>query len=379
VLFAASGIFVVTQRQLTARASSDICHIELARDFISFQHRLRDIEYDNIEIYTAVNLYDAEHEVVASAVILYRDGEFDYVVMNLITEQIDEWGINEQEVVAHFKSGERIYFGGALTYSVRDGHEYVDFNGTRLDGAEFTRRSREFGEATRRYRNESRRRRTITSSDIENGFLSWADIVARHHSSVTVGLGYLQGINWNGITGSGLSFASQSTLNQFHLFRHGVAVTGTCGPVMQVNLLIYLQWRGFNVLTNGSIHDTFDRALILSDWRPPTGGTLFRNNRDATRAMIRERGYNYVMHTFGSAFAGFRDSINRGHPAMMEIHRAGNQGHGVVVVGYEHFRQGTTNFHYLRVIDGWGTSNASRFVNFNGFFSGINGASFWIA
>ena len=163
-----------------------------------------------------------------------------------------------------------------------------------------------------------------------------------------------------------------------HLIRHQVAVIGTCGPAMQVNLLIYLQWRGFNVMTNNCMHDTFDRALILSGWRPG-GGTSFRNNRDATRTMIRERGYNYVMHTFGSAFAGFRDSINRGHPAMMEIHRSSGGGHGVVVVGFEHFRHANINFHYLRIIDGWGTSNASRFVDFNGFFRQINGASFWIA
>jgi len=380
MLFTVSGSFVVWQRSFAGHASGDFCRAEFARDFISFQQRARGNEYQNIELYTTVNLYDHGHNVVANAYIVYRDGEFDYVVINHITDQIDEWGIDEREITEHFKSGERIYFGGALTYSVRDGYEYVDFNGTRLDRTEFVRRSSEFRTASTSRRDESRRRRrTITSGyDFNDGLLSWIQVIQRHHEDIFINAGYLQGIYRNGISGAGLSFANQSELSNTHLVRHGRRVTGVCGPTMQVNLLIYLHWRGFGTLINGNRNDTFDRSLALTGW---PGSTITRC-RNSVRQILREQGHTYIMHNLGSSFAGFRDSIERGHPAMMGIHR-GNVGHGVVVVGFEHFRLPTPNahvqFHYLRIIDGWGTSNASRFVCFNGFFQHISGASFWIA
>jgi len=376
VIIAASGFFI-TARTAAGQAFADFCRVELARDFISFQHRSRGLEYDVLEVYTTVNLYDEEHNVAAKAVIIDRDGEFDYVIINLITEQIDEWGINEGELAAHFKSGERIYFGGALTFSVREDGEYVDFNGVRLDRTEFVRRTGDFREVSRHRRDESRRQRTITSSNPNDGLLSWLEIVGRHHSHTNIDFRYLYGIGRNGITGERLSFTCQLTLNIMHFFRHGLQPTGTCGPTMQVNLLIYLRWRGFNVMINNSIDDTFDRTLVLTNWRPG-GGTSFTANINSMRTILTQQGYNYTMQTLGSSFAGFRNSILNGHPAMMQIHLGSAFGHGVVVVGFEHFRHGTANFHYLRIIDGWESSNAGRFVDFNGFFNGISGASFWI-
>ncbi|MCL2371082.1 MAG: hypothetical protein FWC80_07655, partial [Firmicutes bacterium] len=190
---------------------------------------------------------------------------------------------------------------------------------------------------------------------------------------------YLPGIWTNGINGNGLSFANQTALNVRHWMRNpgGSMPRGTCGPTAVVNMLIYFQWRGFNVLINGCMDDTFASVLVTSGWTP-NGGTVMSGMRNSARATIRGQGYNYTVQNLGGSFAGFRDSIRNGRPAMMGISR-GNSGHAVVVVGFEHFRVGLSgaNFHYLRVIDGW-ESNAGRFVDFNGFFHSIDGASFWV-
>ncbi|MCL2256347.1 MAG: hypothetical protein FWC11_05775 [Firmicutes bacterium] len=385
------GSFAIVNNSIGASASNEVEHINhanLARDFISFQHTSRGVEYENIEVYATVNLYDELHSIVGVAVIIYRDGELDYVVMNLITYEIDEWGINEQYMVSRFKSGERIYYGGALTFSTRDGNEFVDFNGTRHDRARFERRSREFRETARGRRNARERERTITaSSPPANGMLNWSQILANHGSHNLVEFRYVSGITWNGVSGNGLVFTPQSTLNLNYRIRHGVNRSMTCGPTMVVNMLIYFQWRGFDrALINGSIHDTFERALHLSGWN---NGTFFSRDRDALRTILRQQGYNYTMNTYGGNFNNFANSIRQGRPVLMEMHH-GNWGHGVVVVGFEHFshtyqtgiwpfrRYVTRNFHFLRVIDGTAYSNSSRFVDFNGIFTGINGACFWI-
>ena len=382
VIFAASSFFVITQSSVAGQASGDdICHIQLAEDFISFQHRIRDNQYDNIKVYTSVNLYDYEHNVVGSAVIIYRDGEYDYVVFNLITRQIDEWGFNEPEVTANFKSGERIYYTGPLNFSVRDGLEYVGFNGARLGRERFRRTSREFRENSRsRSEQDGGELTTRGGGSFNDGILTWSEIMGIHHSHLTIDAGYLPGIGRGGITGNGLSFVNQNVLNVMHFIRHMTTQPrGTCGPTAVVNMLIYFQWRGFNVLINGCMHDTFDSVLVTSGWTP-NGGTVMSGMRNSARATIRGQGYNYTVQNLGGSFAGFRDSIRNGRPAMMGISHNDGGSHAVVVVGFEHFRIGLSgaNFHYLRVIDGWATSNAGRFVDFNGFFHSIDGASFWV-
>ena len=391
IIGAVIGSFAISNTTVSAGASNgvdNINHAEFARDFISFQHTSRGVEYENIEVYATVNLYDELHNVVGVAVIIYRDSELDYVVMNLITYEIDEWGINEKYIVARFKSGERIYYGGALTFSTRDGNEFVDFNGARHDRARFERRSREFREGATRRRNTGRESRTITASTPPSGGMhNWSQILNRHQHHRMEEFRYLQGINWNGITGQGLEFTSQSFLNMNYRIRHGRHLLGTCGPTMTTNMLIYFQWRGFDrALVNGNVHDTFERALHLGRWN---NGSRFVDDRDALRTILRQQGYSYSMSSFSGTFNNFANSIRQGRPAMMEIHH-GNWGHGVVVVGFEHFsttyttgiwpfrREVTRHFHYLRVIDGTAYANSSRFVDFNGFFSHINGACFWI-
>lgn len=71
--------------------------------------------------------------------------------------------------------------------------------------------------------------------------------------------------------------------------------------------------------------------------------------------------------------------------------------HAVVTVGYEEFTHEYTTteeywlfgwkekevehedvYRYLRVIDGWSTSNNSRYVDFNGFYTTVKGIAFML-
>lgn len=77
---------------------------------------------------------------------------------------------------------------------------------------------------------------------------------------------------------------------------------------------------------------------------------------------------------------------------MTSIDLDGWGGHAIVVVGYEEFKQAyekqhqflwkkwtTTEYRYsryLRVVDGWDTSNSSRYIDVAGYWNTVTGRGF---
>ena len=353
----------------------------LARNFLASQYNLKELEYENISAHTSVDLFDETENVVGKAVILDRDGELDYVVINLITGQVDEFGFNEEATVEKFLADERIYYGGALNFSTKSGNEYQDFNGRKISQTKFETRTREFKNSARKVKNRS--------SSPNGGIISWTDIVNRNAGNTNSEWNYLSGINWNGVTGTGLSFYSQEYFNEYYNYTYSTYIDGTCGPTATTNMFVYYKWLGFsNALKNNSAYDTFARMVTLSNWN---NGTYFNDDKNSLKGFANERGYNYDMDTYfwGTNWDAFKGSINKGRPVLTETKSTG-YGHEVVVVGYEQFtytyqvqvlwwwETRTTNYRYLRVIDGFASSNSSRFVDYNGFYSTINGCDFML-
>ena len=100
------------------------------------------------------------------------------------------------------------------------------------------------------------------SKDGWNGFYTWSDVSSFNNSNgySNSEWKYLDGINWNGITASGLQFMSQTTFNN----RFGT--DNACGPTALTNMFIWFQYKNIvnkngyvNALRNGSAYDTFDR------------------------------------------------------------------------------------------------------------------------
>lgn len=90
-----------------------------------------------------------------------------------------------------------------------------------------------------------------------------------------------------------------------------------------------------------------------------------------------------------NSFEEFKTNIENNMPILTSIDLDGWGGHAILVVGYEEFSQAyqvehkvlwnswtTTEYNYaryLRVIDGWDTSNDSRFIDFSGYWDTIEG------
>lgn len=378
--FISLTLCLVTVNPVSAMAASDNLEYELlARNFLASQYNLKGYFYDDISVHTSTDLFDETENIVGKAVILNRDGEYDYVVINLITNQVDEFGFNEESVIEKFTADEKVYYGGALNYSVKSGNEYEDFNGTRISRSKFDTRTREFKKSANKVRNQA--------SNPNGGIISWTDVANRNSGNSNSDWSYLSGFNWNGVTGTGLIFSSQDAFNANYNSRYGINISGTCGPTAITNLFTYFKWRGFgNALRNNSAQDTFERAMVLSKWN---NGTKFSDSRNALKSLASEQGYNYDIDTYfwGTNWNAYKASINKGRPILTEL-KTGDWGHELFVVGYEQFtytyqvqvlwwwETRTTDYCYLRVVDGYATSNSSRFVDYNGFYSTVNGTDF---
>lgn len=90
----------------------------------------------------------------------------------------------------------------------------------------------------------------------------------------------------------------------------------------------------------------------------------------------------------------FKDNISNGRPVLTSIDLSGWGGHAVVTVGVERFTHEYTVEHsflwwkwtatesehsnYLRIIDGWNTSNDSVFIDLKGYWDTVTGRGFLI-
>ena len=149
-----------------------------------------------------------------------------------------------------------------------------------------------------------------------------------------------------------------------------------------------------NALRNGSEFDTFSRFRTLVN-HTNEGGTSRSSYNDALKNYAKEQGYsNYNLDTGVDTYSEFKENIDADRPVLTSISLDGWGGHAILCVGYEEFDHEyeekhsflwwnwtTTEHkytHYLRVIDGWGTSNSSRFIDMSGYWDDVVGRGFTV-
>ena len=396
LVFPSTAITVNAQEIISASVYQDV-----AANFLEAQYEKRGITYNDAKVVLESDLYSSTEEVVAKAIVIERDGQYDYVILNIATAEIDEYAFNESE--AYNKFSQKVYYTGALNYYIQTENSFTHFDGkTRLTKTEFVNRSKDIEQKYNKTKSKAKRFTSdgnplpVTTKDGWNGFYDWSSLsnFNKTNGYSNSDWDYLTGINWNGITDSGLSFEDQNTFNSHF------GTNNACGPTALTNMFIWFEYMGIenengnvNALLNDSVFDTFDRFRVLVH-HTNTGGTSRSEYDGALIAYATEQGYDYEINTGVDTFEEFKTNIANDMPVLTSIDLDGWGGHAVLVVGFEEFEQAyevehsilfikwtTTEYRYsryLRVIDGWGSSNASRFIDCAGYWDTVTGRGFKI-
>lgn len=370
-------------------------------NFLRSQYDMRGMTYDSLIKTDAIDLYSDTDEVVAKMLVVDRDGHTDYVVLDFMIDRIDEFGFDQPEFVQTFREKEHIYYAGLMNYAYYDGDILKDISGSEIDSEEFFGMMAAFttlGEQTPDAKNGY------------DGFKSWSDV---YHQFCTLpdstgyggGVGssvfsYLPGITNNGVA-SGLTFKSQAELNSAYNSRYNKNVNGTCGPTAMTNMFIYFKYRGFsNALISNDVTTTFSNTIIKSDWNNWNDATWWTKSIEGFKGMATATGYEYTMKKYPSASWNDFKTCIVDLKIPMYTYISVNTGtdtfaHVVVAVGAEEFEHmyttteqywlfgwhekevsHTDTYRYIRVIDGWGTSNSARYIDFNGYFTTVKAIGF---
>ncbi len=394
---------VCTAFSFAVSAYSETNYEDAGYNFLMAQYDLRDIEYDSLTKENAIDLYDNNNNVVAKMMIVNRDGAIDYVVLDFMIDRVDEFGFDQSTFVDKFQDKEKIYYAGTLNYAYYDGGALKDIDGNQIDENAYF----EIMDAFIAYA------ATLPEqASGYNGFDSWTNIRDNAYNLPTsTGYGgtvtnsswsYIPGINVSGVNKE-LNFRSQTTLNNNYNNAFDKSITGTCAAVAVTNMFIYYEYRGFdNALLNNSVDDTFDRALTEINWFNWDDSNWWTDTASGLKSMASKAGYDYTMNKYGTLdWNDVKNSINADMPIFTYIGVDQTSGdyfaHAVVTVGYEEFTHEYTTteeywlfgwkekevehedvYRYLRVIDGWSTSNNSRYVDFNGFYTTVKGIAFML-
>ena len=388
---------IFDNRRLNTYAYNETNYEEAGLNFLTEQYEIKNFAYNNLYVYDSVDLFDVNDNKIAECLIVDRDGQLDYVVLDFSLDKIDEFGYNQNELMQKFISADKIYYDGAMDYAVKVNGEFRDLDGNYIN-------QNNFAGVTNTTANES----FNNSNNPYGAFYSWKNISETNAGYENSAYNYLRGFNFSGISDDGLSFKSQTNYNNQYNTTHSNRVDGTCGAVAVTDIFVYFQWRKIankngtvNALLNGSDYDTFERMIELTKWT--SDGVTLGNAKSALKSFAEEQNYNFDMDTYfwGTNWNKFISSINQGRPVLTEIQSTNSDGdfwgHLIMTVGYEQFTHTysvnqrywffgwhdkwvtqSDDYHYLRVVDGWSTSNSSRFIDYNGFWDECNGTDFII-
>lgn len=386
-----------------AYSYSESNYEEAGYNFLLAQYDLRNIEYSSLTKEHSINLYDDNENVVAKMMIVNRDDKIDYVVLDFMIDRVDEFGFDQNNFVEKFKGKDKIYYAGALNYAYYDNGILKDIEGNSIDEITYFEIMETFVSYAHTLPNQ-------TSGYA--GFDSWTNIRNNANNLPTsTGYGgsvtnsswsYIPGITVNGVA-NGLDFQSQTTLNNNYNKAFGKSITGTCAATAITNMFIYYEYRGFNnALLNNNIDYTFDSALTEIDWFNWNDINWWFKTVSGLESLATQAGYDYTLNqyiilTWNNVVKSIDDDIPIFTYIGVDLTNGGYFAHAIVTVGYEEFTHKYTTteeywlfgwkerevenedvYRYLRVIDGWGTSNQSRYIDFNGFYSTVMGIAFML-
>lgn len=381
-----------SESPLSAYAYSEDNYEEVGINFLKEQYNVKEFEYNSLQISDSINLYGAEDKVVAKLLILSRDLELDYVVLDFLADTIIAFGINEGEYLQNFYNKGNVYYAGLNNYAYFEDGEYHDLFGGELD-------SEVFSDTLDYYSTVPQEQ-----ADGSAGIMSWSSVRPDVTNNVSGGSvvnsnwDYIPGFKWTGVlansSGMKATYFSQTTFNNQYNRTHTQTINGTCGPTAMTNMAVYFDWLGYgNALVSGSSQSTFEWFVQDLDWWNWTASNWWGNTKSSFKNYAKNRGYSYNITNYNNPSVNdFIKQIGNDRPIYTYLNvpltnNRGNWAHAVVTVGYEKFTHTykvnnrwwffgwhdnwvtkTDDYYYLRCIDGWGTANSAQYIKV-GFYS----------
>lgn len=375
-------------------------YLKAGMDFMCIQYSSKNIEYDNINKYDAIDLYDYNNQVIAKLLVINRDNNFDYVILDFVVDDVNGFGINENEFISEILSKEKIYYLGQSMFAYEENGVFFDFYGNEV--------SKDLLEETNKQMIKKAPKEVESGYD---GILSWSKIKERYTVDGIYMDGYsnnswdyIPGFDWNNVSGS--NYYGQSLLNYNYYVRHRETITGTCSATAMTNMAIYYDSIGYDSLINNNIYDTFDWFIDDTNWKNWGDEGIYwdTETNESFVNYANTLGYDYYLNINNSpSFDDFINEIGKDNPIYTYIYAPQTNGtawaHSVVTVGYEQFEYEYTEqvksywffgwhyktvtkykyYNYLRVIDGWSTSNSAQYIDCNNFYSSIMLKSFGLS
>ena len=378
-----NSVFLFTNN-ISAFAYSEENYRLAGINFLKEQYMLKDLKYDSLEVEDSINLYDFDENVNAKILILNRDSELDYVVLDFTADDIISFGFNSYDYLQNFYGKDRIYYVGLSNFAYLENGLYYNISGELLDSALLLEAWKEYKavvpEAASGY----------------DGILSWSEVLSDANSissSISNSADdFIPGFTRTGLDSKGapLNYYAQNVFNAQYNNTHSATIKETCGPTAMTNMAVYFRWLGYpRALINYSTQETFEWFLNDLDWFNWTGENWWTNTKNSFVNYADAIGYNYSITNYDNpSINDFTTQINNDCPLYTYLnvteHSGSTWSHAVVTVGYEKFTHSyqvnkrwwlfgwhdkwvtqTEDYYYLRCIDGWSTSESGQYIKFN--------------
>ncbi len=368
---------------------------EIALNFFEKNYEAKNISYSNLNVELTKNLKDSENDVVGKVVVLKRDDSHDYVLFNIANYQIDEFSLNDSKFYKLknenlYYSGKNLYKKIESSYYDIEGNIFINQNDFAEECAEITQNFKELKNSTKIFTTDNNPL-PMENKNGYNGFYEWSSVYAfnKENEYKNSGFQYLKGVTWSGLSDSNLKFNSQNKFNSYF------GTNNSCGPCALTNMFTYFDYtqvknkNGYcNALVDEDIFSTFDKFRTLTK-HSNENGTSTSTYSYALSKYATDQDYNYQLIDNIVSYEEFKNCIKNKMPILASIQLKGWGGHAVLVVGYEEFSKEYQEEHsfmwwkwtttetkytrYLRVIDGWSSSNNSRFIDYSGYWDSITG------
>lgn len=155
--------------------------------------------------------------------------------------------------------------------------------------------------------------------------------------------------------------------------------SGNCTPTAATNILsFYKEKRGFSSI-GSSRKNIYDGIVSNSGWNQfGNVGMTFSQATRGMKSVVNGAGYSFSSDTYWlNLWSDWKRDLGNDFPILTSVYgykqNAGSWedvGHAIVAVGYREYESGAK---YLRVYDGWNTTN-DKYIYFNSnYFTSVNG------
>lgn len=350
---------------------------EAGLNFLEFQYELNDIEYEELTYSYSINLYDTNDRVIAKILVVNRDDEIDYAILDFLADTIISFGFNSKDFLQKFNNKGNIYYAGQLNFAYKTNGVFYDLDNSLLDVTEFVSAMNDY---------------ELVTPEINSGYdgiISWKEVVREAEIlDPTLAMqkrDYIYGFNYCDFVPE--TFYSQDTLNESYNKLHpDTFINGTCSPTAMANMAAYFKWADYeNALINDSVYDTFEWLIDDLKWFDWNASNWWTNTKNTFVNYAKKINYNYTINNYDNpTINDFIYNIERDCPIYTYLKVTQTNGrvwaHAVVTVGYVRFTQTYQNketyYYYLRCIDGWGTANSPQYIKFDNFYDKFMASAF---